>query len=111
MKFAMRKVLMRLSLIMPLTLGIVSCAGAPVIVASPSACTTLLPSEWLSGVPGAPLPAGRTVGDFMVFGDAQTAQLEKANDRYVSAVGIVSRCETRDALAIKKARPKLLGIF
>jgi hypothetical protein len=101
----------RLLILLPMTLGVVSCAGAPVIVASPSACSTLLPSEWLKGVPPAPLPEGRTVGDYMVFGDAQTAQLEKANDRYGAAVGIVSRCEARDAAAVKRARPKVLGLF
>ena len=41
----------------------------------------------------------------------QTGQLQIANDRYTSAVGIVGRCEARDAAAVKKARPKVLGIF
>jgi hypothetical protein len=41
----------------------------------------------------------------------QTAQLETSNDRYGAAVGIVSRCEARDAAVVKKARPKVLGIF
>lgn len=41
----------------------------------------------------------------------QTGQLETSNDRYGAAVGIVSRCEARDAAAVKKARPKVLGIF
>jgi len=41
----------------------------------------------------------------------QTGQLEVANGRYVDAVGIVGRCEARDAAAVKKARPKILGIF
>lgn len=51
------------------------------------------------------------MGDLAAFGDAQTAQLDKANDRYVSGVGIVSRCEARDAAAVKRAKPKFLGIF
>jgi hypothetical protein len=80
-------------------------------VATPSACSSLLPAEWLKGVPGAPLPDGETVGDWVAFGDAQTAQLDKANDRYAAGVGIVSRCEARDAAAVKKVRPKVLGIF
>jgi hypothetical protein len=41
----------------------------------------------------------------------QTGQLEAANGRYADAVGIVSRCEARDAAAVKKAKPKLLGTF
>lgn len=56
------------------------------------------------GVPGADLPAGNSVGDWVAFGDAQTAQLDKANDRYVAGVGIVQRCEDRDALAIARSR-------
>lgn len=41
----------------------------------------------------------------------QTGQLEIANARYVDGVGIVKRCEARDAAAVKRARPKILGIF
>lgn len=41
----------------------------------------------------------------------QTGQLEKANGRYDAAMGIVERCEARDAAAVKRARPKFLGIF
>jgi hypothetical protein len=41
----------------------------------------------------------------------QTGRLETANDRYAAAVGIVSRCEARDAAAVKKTRPGLAGIF
>jgi hypothetical protein len=41
----------------------------------------------------------------------QTGQLETANDRYGAAIGIVSRCEARDAAALKKTRPRVLGIF
>lgn len=60
---------------------------------------------------GAPLPEGEQVGDWVAFGDAQTAQLDKANDRYRAGIGIVSRCEARDRKAVERARPKFLGIF
>lgn len=80
-------------------------------MASQSACSSLLPAEWREGVPGADLPAGSTVGDWIAFGDAQTAQLDKANDRTRSAIGIVERCEERDRAAVKKARRKVLGLF
>lgn len=76
-------------------------------MAAPSACSSLLPSEWREGVPGADLPAGSTVGDWIAFGDAQTAQLDKANDRTRAAIGIVERCEARDAAAVKKVRRRL----
>lgn len=93
------------------TLALPACVGAPPIVAASSACSTLLPSEWREGVPGADLPAGDTVGDWIAFGDAQTAQLDKANDRYRASVGIVERCEERDREAVRRARPRFLGIF
>jgi len=105
------KVQARLLLPLSAMLALPACAGAPLIVATPSACSTLLPTEWLKGVPGAPLPDGNTVGDWVAFSDAEAAQLDKANDRYVSGVGIISRCEARDAAAVKKAKPKFLGIF
>ena len=76
-----------------------------------SACSTLLPSEWRAGVPGADLPAGDTVGDWIAFGDAQTGQLDKANDRTRAAIGIIERCEERDRAAVQRARPGFLGLF
>lgn len=88
-----------------------ACAGSPIIVATPSACSTLIPTAWHTPVPGAPLPAGGTVGDWIAFGDAQTAQLDKSNGRTVDALGIISRCEERDKASVKRARPKVLGIF
>lgn len=51
------------------------------------------------------------MGDWVAFGDAQTAQLDKANDRYGAAVGIVARCEERDAKAVRASRGRFLGIF
>lgn len=63
-------------------------------------------------MPGAPLPGGETdVGDWVAFGDAQTGQLDKANGRMADTIGIIARCEDRDKLALKRARPKVLGIF
>ena len=80
-------------------------------MSTPTACSTLLPSEWLNGVPGADLPREDTVGEWMLFGDRQTGQLDIANNRYGEAVGIIERCEARDREAIKKARPRFLGVF
>lgn len=57
------------------------------------------------------MPEGYTVGDWVAFGDAQTAQLDKANDRTTASIGIIERCEERDKQAIKNAKPKFLGIF
>jgi hypothetical protein len=92
-------------------LGSTACAGGPSILATPGVCSALLPDSWRRPVPGAPLPTGDTVGDWIAFGDAQTGQLDKANGRTADAIGIVERCEARDAAALKRARPRVLGIF
>ena len=86
--------------------------GRPLVQATPSACSSLLPEEWLKGVPSADLDnGGAQVGDWIKFGDAQTGQLDKANERYAAGVGIIRRCEERDRVALKWARPKVLGII
>lgn len=94
-----------------LAASILSLAGcaAPIVTAAPNSCSSLLPTEWRQGVAGAPLPQGNTVGDWIVFGDAQTGRLDQANERTTSAIGIVSRCEARDAQAVKRANRGFLG--
>lgn len=96
-----------------ISLGAAACVSGPPIVTTQSAgCSSLLPAEWAQGVTGAPLPDGDTVGDWIAFADAQTGKLDQANERTKAAIGIVSRCEARDAAAIKHAtRHKFLGIF
>jgi hypothetical protein len=49
------------------------------------------------------------VGDWIAFGDAQTAKLDQANSRTKDAIGIVERCEARDAAAVKRASRGFLG--
>jgi hypothetical protein len=88
---------------------VAACAGAPIVTATPSSCATLLPSEWKQGVAGAPLPDGDTVADWEVFADAQTGKLDQANGRTKDAIGIVERCEARDAAAIRKATRGFFG--
>ncbi len=51
------------------------------------------------------------MGAWMAFGDAQTGQLDKANDRTLSAIGIVERCEARDAEVVKRAGRPWWKIF
>ena len=114
MKSMLPKGRTRLLTLLPLLLAAAACVSAPPIAATPSACSSLLPDEWNDGVAGAPLPDGveaLAVGDWMAFADAQTAQLDKANDRYRAATGIVARCEARDREAVKRSRPKFLGLF
>lgn len=90
--------------------ALAGCAGGPPIVTvSGAGCAALLPIEWRAGVIPAPLPDGVTVGDWVAFADAQTGKLDEANGRTRDAIGIVERCEARDADAVKKARRSWLG--
>lgn len=105
-----------LILLLPV-LALSGCVGAPPIVATPSACASLLPEAWRMPVPGAPLPInegaieGNTVGDWIAFGDAQTGQLDKANDRTLSSIAIVERCEQLNREAVAKAKRPWWKIF
>ena len=87
------------------------CVGAPPIVTTPNACSTLIPTSWRAPVKGADLPEGNTVADWVAFGDAQTGQLDKANGRTTDALDIIGRCEARDLATVKKARPRVFGVF
>ena len=91
-------------------LGLGACvSGPPIVTASAAGCSSLIPDSWLLGIPGAPLPDGNTVGDWVAFGDAQTAKLDQANSRTKDAIEIQRRCEARDAAAIKKASRGFFG--
>ena len=71
-----------------------------------------MPRWTLQPTPGAALPAGSTVGDWIVFGDAQTGQLDLANLSKSTIVEIITACEARDAETVSKLQPKkFLGIF
>lgn len=78
-----------------------------------AACSALLPAEWRQGVPGADLPAdAANTADWIAFADAQTGRLDQANGRTRDAIGIVERCEARDAAAVQRAtRRRFLGLF
>lgn len=96
-------------LIVAATVSFLSACAAPIVTTSPSSCSTLLPQEWKQGVAGADLPDGNTVGDWIAFGDAQTGKLDQANGRTKDAMGIIERCEARDAAAVKKATRGFFG--
>lgn len=72
------------------------------LTASP--CSQLVPDAWRGGVESAPLPKAETVGEWVAFGDAQTAQLDKANGRTADALSIVEKCEARDREAAQALR-------
>lgn len=105
-------------------------------MASPSACASLLPAEWAAGVdhgdmpaPAAAMPQPAPSQDaatlwknrygwaldeqkkWAAFGVSEANKVDQANGRTADAIGIVTRCEARDAAAVKKARPKVLGLF
>lgn len=106
----MRKAPTRLSILPLVTLafGLSACA-TPVVTTQSAGCASLVPDSWLLGVPSAPIPDGNTVGDWIVFGDAQTGKLDQANSRTKDAIEIQRRCEARDAAAVKKATRGFFG--
>lgn len=63
--------------------------------------------------PGALLPGDGTAGSWIVFGDAQTGQLDLANVEKLGMVEILTACEKRDAETVKALTPRrrFLGIF
>jgi hypothetical protein len=91
-----------------IALSLSACA-APIVTTTPVACAALLPPDWKDGVAGAPLPDGDTVADWEVFADAQTGKLDQANGRTKDAIGIIERCEARDAAAVKRATRGFFG--
>lgn len=111
MPFAKPKGLLPRLILLSAMLALPGCVAAPPIVAAGSACSSLLPQQWRQGVTGAPLPAGDQVGDWIAFGDAQTAQLDKANERTATSIVVIERCEARDREAVKRSRHKILGLF
>jgi hypothetical protein len=117
----------RLMLLASLTLAAAGCAGSPVIVASPSACSKVLPAEWEKGVghaesppPAPPKPQGLqaqidwTLEQLKIwtgFAVDEANRVDQADGRTRDTIGIVRRCEERDAEAVSKSRPKVLGLF
>lgn len=88
-----------------------ACVSAPLsVTAQPVGCAALLPQEWRKGVEAPEFSgSGDQVGDWVAYSDAVTGRLDIANDRTVSAIGIVERCEARDAAAVKKATRGFFG--
>lgn len=96
--------MLKLAALLP-ALALTGCVTAPpTVTASAAGCVGLLPDSWRKPVAGATLPPDdATVGDWIVFADQQTGKLDIANDRTLSAILIMERCESRDAKAIQKA--------
>lgn len=115
----------RLMLAGSLMLAVAACAGSPVIVASPSACSTLLPSEWRRGVEHAPTPEAapakpadqsgviawtlNELKKWTGFGVDEASRVDQANGRTVDSIGIIERCEARDKAAVKRGTRGFFG--
>lgn len=83
-----------------------ACVQAPPVYLTASDCRKLIPDEWRKGVASAPLPAGKKVGEWVAFGDAQTGQLDIANMRFADADKIQERCEELLRKAGEQSQPK-----
>lgn len=107
----------RLMLLLLMLPAVVGCVQSPPIFAPPPACSSLLPADWASPVADAPAPGfGSAALDLLKawigYGVGETGQLAKANGRTRDAIGIVARCESRDAAAVHQvARHKFLGLI
>lgn len=95
-----------------------ACVSSPPIIASRTACSTLVPDSWRVGVGVpklAPVAADATdlerLKPWQQFGIEATSRILTADSRTKDAIGIIERCEARDAEALRKARPSFLGIF
>lgn len=84
---------LRIPLAVLAMLGLASCATGPRYVPIQYACASRVPPQLTDDVPSAPLPVENTVGEWVAFGDAQTGQLERANDEKQTALWIVNQCE------------------
>jgi len=65
-----------------------------------------VPKSLVDPTPGAQLPADGSAGSWVVFADAQTGQLDKANVDKRAQYDIVTACEKRDREAEKKVTKK-----
>jgi hypothetical protein len=76
-----------------------------------------VPADWAKGVEHAPAPAQEAdalaqMKAWIGFATAEAAHVEMANARTRDALGIIERCEARDAQAVKLvARRRFLGLF
>lgn len=98
----------------PLTaiaLAVSGCVSAGPILAEAGNCSSFIPEAWREPVQGAELPEGNTVGDWIAFADREAAQLDKANGRLGDTLHIIGECEKRAAAAVKRSRPRFLGVL
>jgi hypothetical protein len=106
----MLKVQMKGLALASMLLGLGACvSGTPIVTASGVECLNVIPSEWEKGVPGAPLPTGDTVGDWVAFGDAQTGRLDQANQRVRDIYSICRNVKRENDRAEKRGSRGFFG--
>ena len=103
----------QMTLLIPLfaMLALTACVGGrPSVIAHPASCAAILPQTWKQGVDAPEFSGnGDVVGDWVSYADAVTGKLDVANDRTISAIGIVERCEARDAEAVRRSTRGFFG--
>ena len=89
-------------------LALAGCAG-PTVISTPNSCATLIPTEWEKGVAPPELPADDTAGTWIATLDAAIGKLDVANGRQRDTMHIITSCEARDSIAVRKATKGWLG--
>lgn len=107
MRSTMPMALLRLSIMSSTALCATACVRGGPILSGQLNCGALIPAEWRKPIPGAELPPlDADVGAIGKFADAQTGQLDKANDRDAAKDHIRDTCEAMQRAAIEKSRPR-----
>jgi len=95
----------RLSILALALAGVAACASTPplTVILPALQCGPMIPPSYRKPVQSAPLPPpDMTVGDVLVFGDAQTAALDQANGKTADVIAAVDECDKRNAALLKE---------
>lgn len=91
------------SILISIALAASGCVSARPIVASRSACSSLVGPSLRADVAGVDLPgAAATAGDLWAAFDGQTGRLDTANTFKRAVLETVEACEKRDAEAVRE---------
>jgi len=97
-------------LIVVAALALAGCMTRPTVTTQTISCTEVVPKEWEQGVPGVEMPGlNAAVGEIWAALDGQTGRLDQANGRTKDTIGIVKRCEARDAQAVNRGSRGFFG--
>lgn len=103
MLFETRRALVSASILVSIALAVSACASAPLIVTTPTACSSLVGPSLRADVEGVDLPPlDADAGEVWVALDGQTGRLDTSNRNKTAVLEVVERCEARDAAALTK---------